>query len=213
MVAAAGRNATAIAGLQNAVNGTTASIAGQVNEMLAAQREAAAWQSELDQLRARFNPLFAASQQYEVQLREIAEAEHLGALSTVEANAARTRAAQILAPLPSQIQAVGVSSSASAAHVANLGYQFNDIGIMVAAGQNPFMLMMQQGTQVTQVFGQMRASPNRTAAMSKILAVFGSTSRSTERHRSRRGVLSSPRRRMKFSNAIKPVQQQSVARD
>ncbi|SOC20591.1 phage tail tip lysozyme [Rhodobacter maris] len=158
MVAAAGRNATAIAGLQNAVNGTTASIAAQVNEMLAAQREAAAWQSELDQLRARFNPLFAASQQYEAQLREIAEAEHLGALSTAEANAARTRAAQILAPLPSQIQAVGVSSSASAAHVANLGYQFNDIGMMVAAGQNPFMLMMQQGTQVTQVFGQMRAS-------------------------------------------------------
>lgn len=158
MMAAVGRGATSLAGVQNAVSGLTTNISAQVTEMLAAQRETAAWQSELDQLRARFNPLFAASKQYETSLREIAEAEKLGALSANEANAARDRAAQVLKVMPAQFQALGASSAASAAHVATLGYQFNDIGMMLAAGQSPFMLMMQQGPQVTQVFDQMRAS-------------------------------------------------------
>ncbi|WP_444462211.1 phage tail tip lysozyme [Rhodobacter capsulatus] len=158
MMAAAGRGATSLAGVQNAVTGLTTNISAQVTEMLAAQRETAAWQSELDQLRARFNPLFAASKQYEMTLREIAEAEKLGALSANEAAAARDRAAQVLTVMPAQFQALGASSAASAAHVANLGYQFNDIAMMLAAGQNPVMLMMQQGSQVTQVFDQMRAS-------------------------------------------------------
>lgn len=38
---------------------------------------------------------------------------------------------------------------------ANLTAQFNDIGVMLAAGQNPLMLAMQQGTQINQVFQQM----------------------------------------------------------
>lgn len=157
MIAASGRSATSLAGVQNAVTGLTSNISAQITELLEVQRETTAWQGELDQLRARFNPLFAASKQYETTLREIAEAEHLGALSAIEASAARDRAAQMLTVLPGHIQAVGASSAASAAHVANLGYQFNDIGMMLAMGQNPFMLMMQQGPQVTQVFDQMRA--------------------------------------------------------
>lgn len=50
------------------------------------------------------------------------------------------------------------SAGAASAHAANLSFQLNDIAMMTMAGQNPMMLMMQQGTQVTQVFGQMRAS-------------------------------------------------------
>ncbi|MGV7535316.1 phage tail length tape measure family protein, partial [Mycobacterium kansasii] len=38
-------------------------------------------------------------------------------------------------------------------HVTNLGYQLNDIGMMMAMGQNPFMLMIQQGPQVAQILG------------------------------------------------------------
>lgn len=53
---------------------------------------------------------------------------------------------------------LGNASGSAAQHVTQLGYQFNDIAMMLAAGQNPFMLMMQQGTQVTQIFSQMRAS-------------------------------------------------------
>jgi hypothetical protein len=38
---------------------------------------------------------------------------------------------------------------------ANLTAQFNDIGVMLAAGQSPLLLAMQQGTQINQVFAQM----------------------------------------------------------
>ncbi|MEL7098292.1 MAG: phage tail length tape measure family protein [Pseudomonadota bacterium] len=42
--------------------------------------------------------------------------------------------------------------------VANLAAQFNDIGVMMAAGQNPLQLALQQGTQITQVIGPMGAA-------------------------------------------------------
>lgn len=42
-----------------------------------------------------------------------------------------------------------------AAHeVTNLSYQMNDIAMMLASGQSPFMVMMQQGMQVSQIMGQ-----------------------------------------------------------
>lgn len=112
----------------------------------------------LDDLRAKYNPLFAASRQYEQQLRDIAEAERLGAISAMEAAAARERAAQAMAPIPGQLGRVGASSQTAAAHLANLGFQLNDIGMMMSLGQSPFMLMMQQGPQVAQVLAQMRLS-------------------------------------------------------
>lgn len=40
-------------------------------------------------------------------------------------------------------------------HTANLAAQFNDIGVMLAAGQSPLLLAAQQGTQVNQVLNTM----------------------------------------------------------
>ena len=51
---------------------------------------------------------------------------------------------------------VGQSAQQANAHLANLGFQANDIFMMMAAGQNPMMLAIQQGTQVSQVFTSMR---------------------------------------------------------
>lgn len=112
----------------------------------------------LDDLRARFNPLFAQTRQYEQELRDIAEAERLSAITADEAAQARARAAAAMGTLSGGIREIGAASGAATAYTANLGYQLNDIAMMMAAGQNPFMLMMQQGPQVTQVFEQMRAS-------------------------------------------------------
>lgn len=59
-------------------------------------------------------------------------------------------------------------------HTANLAAQFNDIGLMLASGQSPLMLAMQQGTQVNQVLSQMgtggvsRLGALKTAFMSVI---------------------------------------------
>lgn len=38
--------------------------------------------------------------------------------------------------------------------VANLAAQFNDIGVSLAGGQSPFVIALQQGTQISQVLGQ-----------------------------------------------------------
>ncbi|TCU18805.1 phage tail length tape measure family protein [Rhizobium sullae] len=37
---------------------------------------------------------------------------------------------------------------------ANLGSQLNDIGVQLAGGQSPFLIMLQQGTQISQLFNQ-----------------------------------------------------------
>lgn len=108
----------------------------------------------LDAIRAQYDPLFAASREYELELGRIAEAERRGAISAGIAAQARERAAQQI--LVGQRQ-IGQSAQQANAHLANLGFQANDIFMMMAAGQNPLMLAIQQGTQVSQVFGMMRA--------------------------------------------------------
>lgn len=50
------------------------------------------------------------------------------------------------------------STQGAASSVGNLTAQFNDIGMMIMAGQNPLQLAIQQGTQITQVIGPMGAS-------------------------------------------------------
>ena len=54
----------------------------------------------------------------------------------------------------------GKSQRAAASHTANLTAQLNDIGVMLAAGQNPMQLALQQGTQINQVFAQMGGGAN-----------------------------------------------------
>lgn len=113
----------------------------------------------LDDLRARYNPLFAASRAYELELRDIADAERQGAITALEAAAARERAAQAMAPIG--VGAVGgpaAGSGMARAAAANLSFQINDIAMMTAMGQSPFMLMIQQGPQVAQIFSQLKAS-------------------------------------------------------
>lgn len=146
-----GRNATAMAGVTNAASGLTRSVKDQVEAMRAEQREAANLKAELDEVRARFNPLFAASRQYEMALRDIADAERMGAISANEAAAARDRAAQAIAPMNNAMRGNAQATGAATAANANLFAQWSDIAVMMAAGQNPMQLAMQQGTQVSQV--------------------------------------------------------------
>lgn len=61
--------------------------------------------------------------------------------------------------------ALGRSMAANSSQVANLGAQFNDIGVQLAAGQNPFQLAIQQGTQVNQVLAQLGGGTNSLRAL------------------------------------------------
>src|SRR5690606_33190391 len=73
--------------------------------------------------------------------------------------------AQILAQTKTRLdqaaaasQRFGQAQTVASHHVANLSFQLNDIGMMMASGQSPFMLMIQQGPQVAQIFNQLKQS-------------------------------------------------------
>lgn len=129
---------------------TTTGMASAEGESVAAMLQRG---QALDALRARFDPLFATSRAYEIELEQIAEAERQGALTAGVAAQARERAAQ---QLTTGVTNLGRASQATGHYVTQLGYQVNDVAMMVAAGQSPFLLALQQGTSVAQVFNDMR---------------------------------------------------------
>lgn len=157
---AIGRATTSFGPAQSAVHGLTLSLRDQTAAMLEEQRASAAWQSRQDAVRAQFNPLFAASKQYEMQLHAIAQAEREGAISATEAAAARQRASQVmLQPVgPGSGAPSGAQSGMARAAAANLSFQMNDIAMMTMMGQSPMMLVIQQGPQVAQIFSQLKQS-------------------------------------------------------
>ncbi|WP_436399304.1 phage tail length tape measure family protein [Roseobacter sp. S98] len=66
------------------------------------------------------------------------------------------RDAQLRAALGAR--SFGAANQLAAGSLGNLTAQFNDIGVMLAAGQNPLQLALQQGTQITQVIGPLGAT-------------------------------------------------------
>ncbi len=177
--------------------------------------DVAAYGASLDNLRARYNPLFAAELAHIRNLAEIDRALKVGAIGEDEHAAAVKRAASSYelqragldsvagaalaaklqleeysrqAVVARQQQAAdraqlqvnqllgvrdpsamagsartsaevflkeGAEGAALATHeMTNLTYQMNDIAMMLASGQSPFVLMMQQGAQVSQIMGQ-----------------------------------------------------------
>ncbi len=185
----------------------------------------AAYGAELDRLRAKFDPLFAAGQQCKATLAEIADATAKGALTDAQAAAAKerlkdsfaaqarainsiaspaasaaafnqlsravdqfeaefdpaARAAQALAARTAVLDKALATGAISAQRYASmmdrlkggydavtgagrltqqqsiqLGYQLNDVFTSLASGASPFMVVAQQGGQITQIFGGVR---------------------------------------------------------
>lgn len=81
----------------------------------------------------------------------------LGRAATSASGSVRTLGAAERATAADAI-ALGRANQVAAGQLGNLTSQFNDIGIMMMAGQNPLQLAVQQGTQITQVIGPMGAA-------------------------------------------------------
>lgn len=71
-----------------------------------------------------------------------------------------------------QTQALSRTQTLAAGSVANLTAQFNDIGQMLAAGQSPLLLAIQQGSQIGQVIGPMGAAGAVGALRQALLAMI-----------------------------------------
>jgi len=79
-----------------------------------------------------------------------------GAKTTLDgAAAAAASVDRAVTSVTPKLDRLGHATSVNAMHSANLAAQFNDIGVMAMAMQNPLQLALQQGTQINQVFGQM----------------------------------------------------------
>ena len=125
---------------------------------LSAQQAADRYGAEIDMLRQKYIPMYAASKQLAASQDEIKRALELGAITAKQAEAALERLDAQFLQTGNAAQVMGKNMQASAMHSTNLLFQFQDIGMMLAAGQNPLMLAMQQGTQVAGVFHQMKVS-------------------------------------------------------
>lgn len=163
---------TSVASLQQATAGFTVTLGSQGREMLEQAAATRTYQAALDDVRASFNPLFAASRQYEQQLERIADAERIGAINVREAAAARTAAAERLTPTrPGQQR--GISS----AYTSNIGAQGFDIGVTAAMGMDPLMIGLQQGSQLAGIAQQMGGGASAAKAMAQgLLSIVNPTS-------------------------------------
>lgn len=130
-----------------------AAVRGLGAEVERTRQESANYRAELDAIRARYNPLFAASQRYEQELRDIAAAEKLGAISAVEAAQARATAAAAMAPATRLSRAHAGSMKLQAHEAQNLTYQLNDVFQSILLGMPPQQILLQQGPQITQIYG------------------------------------------------------------
>lgn len=114
----------------------------------------------LEQMRAKFDPLYAAGQKYKQTLADIKDANRAGALTQDQMAAAieRTKAqftAQV-AIIKSTSTAQGALAQAGGLaryEMINLSRQIQDVGVSLVSGQSPFMVLVQQGTQIADIFG------------------------------------------------------------
>lgn len=91
-----------------------------------------------------------------IQRLKADEAAFLKTMKSLEAGAlASGNAMQILGTRgAANVNALAKSTSSLTSQTGNLAAQFNDIGVQLAGGQSPFLIALQQGTQINQVLGQ-----------------------------------------------------------
>lgn len=167
---------------QQALEGvrSAANDAGQsINQLIAAQtglnrafsdqqmrgQDIQAYAAQLDALRARYNPLFGAVSRYKSEVLAIRQAHAVGAISSGEMTAAIGRERQAtLASIDAikgrnaALRSMSANNNVGSFQTANIAAQFQDIGVSAAMGMSPLQIALQQGTQLSMVFEQMRAS-------------------------------------------------------
>jgi hypothetical protein len=135
-----------------------------------------------EQLKRRYDPVYAAQQRYIKELENIRRAEQLGALNAEQTEAAlqrafaqRTAAIQRMVAANSTLEAsnaaVARSSRGMGASIQNAAFQFGDFAVQVASGSGVIRPLIQQGTQLVSAFGPWGAVIGAVGAAAGALAV------------------------------------------
>ncbi|MFO6463097.1 phage tail length tape measure family protein [Jannaschia sp. KMU-145] len=131
--------------------------------------------TEIERLRAAYNPLYATSQRYETALNEIAQAERLGAISAKQAGAARAEAAAQLAGASAQMKRYGNATRVAGHQSQNAAYQIQDVFVTAEMGMSPMRIALQQGSQLSMVINDMaRESGGARGALTGLVSGIGS---------------------------------------
>lgn len=139
---------------------TAAESRGGSNSYAQRAADIEAYGRSLDDMRAKVNPAYAAIRQYREQVEQIRTAHRLGAVSADEMTAAISRERQAtlgsLAALRERQQVISASGGASG-YTSNIAAQFQDIGVTAAMGMSPLQIALQQGTQLSAVFNDLKS--------------------------------------------------------
>lgn len=150
-----------VSSLNNAANARKTTVQSSVDRLtITPNRESdiGAYGRELDQLRAKYNPLFAVITQYRAAQAETRQAHLVGAISADEMTAALNRQRQAALASIDAIKGRNSRSGNGSGHnmaATNAMFQFQDIGVTAAMGMNPAMIAMQQGSQLAGGFAGM----------------------------------------------------------
>jgi len=118
------------------------------------------YDDKLDGMRAKFNPFVALQRDYVARQKEINAAVAQGGINQIEGQREldRTRTAY-----SRNLNSLKAMTAASREHtgavklqgyqITNLGYQIQDVGVQLASGTNPFVILAQQGPQATSAVG------------------------------------------------------------
>lgn len=122
-----------------------------------AARASARQAQELSDLRARYNPVYAATRQYRAALADLNRLKQQGVIDSQEYSAALEREAERMrmnvAMSTAGLQQMAQASRGATLRMQQMFYQVNDVGVSLAGGMNPFVVLAQQGTQIAQIYG------------------------------------------------------------
>ena len=134
-------------------------VPGGTVDYAARAKDLEEYSQNMDTLRARLSPAFAAQQRFNQAIDQASQALKVGAINQEEFWLATMRAESAL---NTENEAIDRSNHAllnnhgmakmNALQIQNMGFQINDIAMGLMTGANPFVLITQQGLQIAQIF-------------------------------------------------------------
>lgn len=126
-----------------------------------AAREADRYAQQAMTLRAALDPVGASQSRLNAEIAEYTALLNRAEISTTEFAQAQTMARARHDQFVSSLNKTPANDNLSRRQgfdAANIGYQFQDIGVTAAMGMSPMMIALQQGTQLSAVLGPMGAT-------------------------------------------------------
>jgi len=131
------------------MRGEQAQLARELEQTSRAAQQQA---ESLSRLHAAHSPLYAASMRYSQALTEIDTLISANVVSEAQAGAMRDRAAQSYLTAGNAADMYAGQARMAQMATQQVGFQLNDIGVMLAGGMSPLSIAVGQGTQLAQTF-------------------------------------------------------------